>query len=171
MSIDPTAKAYSTFVTLAELVDLPLSARVQTLRAQRDITQNRLAELTALPLAFIEEVESGVERVISTTARLRLARVLRVPASWLQYRDAKAHEADISVPRVNRRGELLAYGKRLPLRAMQAQPDGFWPCPACGAGLFTRTFERRDLEDTPITLVKIHCPACLFQASHEWFDL
>lgn len=162
--------AVSVPLTYADLKSLPLSQRVIQLREQRDITQKRLAEITALPLSFIEDVEGGIERVISATQRLRLARALRVPGDWLLM-NTPVSVTEIAQPRVNRRGELLAYGKRLPLRAMMAQPDGFWPCPQCGAGLTTRTFERRDLDETPVTLADVQCSQCLFRANHEWIGL
>jgi hypothetical protein len=163
---------------LKQFLAWPLFQRLQWLRQQHEFSLELLAELTALPLSLLLELEGGVQRILATTHRLRLARALKVEPHWLvPHTLAEPTSKDwllgddpcLSVD--ERTLELHAYGKRLALRPILAHPEGFWPCPACGKGLLARTFERRDPDDTPITALTLTCTQCTFSHTHEVLGL
>lgn len=163
------------------LLGLPVYKRIQVLRQAKQLSVATLAARSGLSVELVEDIEAGLETVLATTTRRRLARVLQVPSLWLRAEEETAHwfagSARTTEPpqpltwRVNRKNELIAGNKRLPLLAMAQQPDGFWPCPNCGAALRVRTFERRDLEETPITALALTCTQCLFTAQPELVDV
>jgi transcriptional regulator with XRE-family HTH domain len=163
---------------LKQFLAWPLFQRLQWLRQQHELSLELLAEVTALPLSLLLELEGGVQRLLATTHRLRLARALKVEPYWLvSHTLAEPASKDwllgddpcISVD--ERTLEMHACGKRLALRPILAHPQGFWPCPACGKGLLVRTFERRDPDDMPITALTLTCTQCTFSHTHEVLEL
>lgn len=131
-----------------------LAQRVQYFRERRMLTREALARLAHLSVEYVTDVESGLEMFLSPAIRQRLARVLQVRAE--QLREVEKPPSD-QVPR-NLQQECLALMER-----MRRQPDADYDCPVCGATLETRQFERRDLENNPILVVKTHCSQCLFR--------
>jgi len=156
----------------------PLFQRLQWLRQQHQFSLELLGELTALPLPLLLDLEGGVQRLLATTHRLRLARALKVEPHWLvphalptSPTTLYTSEGEPHVEVDARTHELRAYGKRLALPPILVNPEGFWPCPACGKGLLARTFERRDPDDTPITALALTCTQCTFSHAHEFIEL
>ena len=148
-----------------------LSQRVQLFRELCGITQRRLADEASLPHALIEDIESGIETILSPFNRRKLARALRIPSLLLKIEvdSDEPNPADKPLWNSSTYSRTLYFGqKKLPLDAMLTNPEGFWPCPDCGQGLHVRTFERRDLEDTPLTAIRLDCQHCLFRFEDEF---
>jgi transcriptional regulator with XRE-family HTH domain len=174
------------------LLAMPLPQRIRVLREQRGLPLKVLAHETALTLHFLEEIEAGLEPVLPTTVRLKLARVLRVSPQWLKPQPLTenpnavarlGHNAETALPGESVLyepaapipGDLLGvtqvfqiYQQRLPLKAMAQNPEGFWPCPQCGVKLLVYPFPREDLEGNPLMLVRSNCSQCLFRFEEEF---
>jgi hypothetical protein len=130
-----------------------------------------LAEKAGMPLAVLEQIEEGRLNFLSHTQRSRLARVLKITP-----REIRATEIappiyqphDVKLESIS--GEAIAHfnnGKRLPLREMERNPEGFWPCPACGAGLRTHSSVREDLQHFSWLAYRVRCVECLFKLDFE----
>jgi transcriptional regulator with XRE-family HTH domain len=148
-----------------------LANLIQNARSQRGWDVMTLAERSNISRALIEQVEEGRLNFLSQTQRSRLANVLKLHIS-----DIKAVEIE---PPIYQLGDVeLEYvttdlmacfnnGKRLPLHEMERNPEGFWPCPDCGAGLHTVTRTREDLKHNVLLAFTIRCTECLFTLKHE----
>ncbi|MDX2084498.1 MAG: helix-turn-helix domain-containing protein [Candidatus Melainabacteria bacterium] len=145
-----------------------LAQRIQHLREQRGVTQQRLAHLANVPVQLIEELESGVELFLSTASRLKLARALRVRPGILKEVEVSSQPA-IQVDSAYNHEVSSAFGQAstLPFEAMATNPKGFWPCPACGGALQIALRDREDLRHHPIVVLKARCTECLFRWEHE----
>lgn len=148
-----------------------LATLIQTARRQRGWDTTTLAERSNIAHALIEQVEEGRLNFLSQTQRSRLANVLKLHIS-----DIKAVEIE---PPIYQLGEVVLEfvtndlvacfnnGKRLPLQEMERNPEGFWPCPDCGASLHTVTRNREDLQHNAWVAFTIRCTECLFTLKHE----
>lgn len=152
--------------------DMPdtLARRVQFLREARDLTPRRLAELCALPLQQVEDIEAGIEGFLAPAIRSRLARALHVPGDWILEVERRPTLADITgAPLPTSSGEAsLLLNIALPWFEILAQPTAAFSCPDCGRTLQVRKFQRLDLDDRAIDTLKIHCTGCLFRAEREF---
>jgi transcriptional regulator with XRE-family HTH domain len=148
-----------------------LASVIQARRHALDLSLAVVAEKSGVSLALLEQLEEGRLHFMSVMNRTRLTRVLKItPAELKQYE---------TPPPLTRMGEvvlqsvdyhLVAHfnnGKRLPLREMERNAEGFWPCPDCGAELTTLTHLREDLEHKAWVVFKIRCTHCLFKLDHE----
>jgi transcriptional regulator with XRE-family HTH domain len=153
----------------------PLSQRLQWLRAQHTMSLEHLAYSTALRLTLLESLEAGLDTVVATTHRLRLARAFNVDAAWLlpqapaRAPSGEAWVAPHADPWVDTATQVLhAHGKRLALLPILANPEGFWPCPQCGHGLVAHTHTRYTTDDEPLTALRLTCSQCTFHIVHDW---
>ena len=150
----------------------PLSQRVQTWREMRGWSVPEFSARCGLAVQTIEEVEAGLERVISTLVRKRLAKGLQVPSNWLKAEPGEL-ETLLKTTTPNNAGLMTLnqvvsiYQERLPLEAMLANPDGNWPCPECGAMLYVQGYPRESIEGELLTLVRLNCSDCLFRLEEE----
>lgn len=146
-------------------VDLPatLAQRVQVLREQLGITTTRLAERALLPVELIQDVESGIELFLSPAIRMKLARALRVKPHILQDVEKPGPEHNKSFHALDPR----LYKLKEAFYRMVDNPDAVEACPQCGNALVLQRFERKDLQDQPITHYKLHCSGCLLRYQAE----
>lgn len=157
-----------------------LGQRVQWARNQRGLSIEQLATQAHLESAFVQDVEAGLEPVVSKRVLLQLGRVLRIPTHWLNAPfpsqpspDAASHfvpSQESQLPCIEQlalKDIFPIYHQHLPVNAMRDNPDGFWPCPQCGAALQVRTFLREDLEGNSLTALQLDCTSCLFRLEEE----
>lgn len=158
--------------------NLPVSQTLATLvqqgRALRGWSVSQLAEKTRLPQAFIEQLEEGQVLFLSHYQRGLLAKALGLETQQLKQLEHWQHEAFSSweLPTIASlqatTGHLLfSNGKTLPLKELQRHPQGFWPCPHCGAGVQTLTSLLEDHEGFVLLKTRLTCSSCLFQANIE----
>lgn len=154
---------------LAEQVTLAM--RVQQARQARNLTREALAELADIHFDLLEEIEESKLTFLSHVQRSRLARALkletdqlRVLERWVPQHTAP-HADDTTL--AEHRYDNSPFLKRLPIHEMLRHPEGFWPCPSCGAALQTHSFPRETLEGIPLLEVKIRCSQCLFSHREE----
>jgi transcriptional regulator with XRE-family HTH domain len=148
-----------------------LAHLIQTARNQRGWDVFTLAERSNVSHAMIEQVEEGRLNFLSQTQRSRLAQVLKLPVSEIKSVEIEPpiyQLGDVALDYVTR--DLIACfnnGKRLPLLEMERNPQGFWPCPDCGAGVHTTTRTREDLQHNTLLAFTLRCTECLFTVKHE----
>jgi transcriptional regulator with XRE-family HTH domain len=133
---------------------LTLAQRMQIAREKLGITPGKLAELTRLDTEYIIDLEAGIEVFLSPATRQKLARVLKVEPKWIQAGEK---------PPQDKPDALNDAEKKQLLRELREHPHQTHYCPQCGAHLFVRIFERRDIEDNLLLEVKTHCTQCLFR--------
>ncbi len=130
-----------------------LALRVQFLRNQLNITPNGLAQKAQVPLDVIEDLESGLITFLSPAVRQKIARILRVKSEILAEVEQKPDKPFKASPIL----------RKQILDAIIRSPYESYTCPECEAELRIQFFERRDLEDNPITAIKVNCSKCLFR--------
>lgn len=137
-----------------------LAERIRFLREKRYMTPEMLAMKALVPLSMVEDLEAGIEMFLSPAVRQRIARVLHVRPSQIAEAE-KPPEFDNAEAAVLQR-------KALALReAILGDPDAPHLCLSCGAPLAVRLFERRDLRDNPLTVIKANCTRCLFRLTDD----
>ncbi len=137
-----------------------LAERVRHLREKRYMTPELLAMKAQIPVRMVEDIEGGIELFLAPAVRQRLARVLHVRPSEILEVEILPEFNDAEVPLLQRRGlELRA--------AIMEEPDAPHLCPSCGAPLAARLFERRDLQDRPLIVIKANCTRCLFRLTDD----
>jgi hypothetical protein len=148
-----------------------LARLIQGKRETLNLSREALSEKSGLPLGVVEQLEEGRLLFLSVTNRTRLARSLKMTLQEIKQVE--------SPPPITLLGDLrllhvdashVAHfnnGKRLALKEMERNNEGFWPCPDCGGELVTNTFLREDLENKSWTVFKIHCSHCLFKLDYE----
>lgn len=137
-----------------------LAQRVRHLREKRYMTPDLLALKAQVPVRMIEDIEGGIELFLAPAIRQRIARVLHVRPSQLQEVEIQPEFNDAEVPMLQRKGVDLR-------DAIMQDPDGPHLCPSCGAPLMARLFERRDLQDRPLIVIKANCTKCLFRMTDD----
>ncbi len=145
-----------------QLPPLPatLAERVRALRERRYITVEGLANRAQVPVRMIEDIEAGIETFLAPAVRQRIARVLHVRPAQIQEVERPPDYESAETPMLQRKG--------LGLReAILAEPDAPHLCPSCGAPLAVRLFERRDLQDNALTVIKANCTRCLFRLTDD----
>lgn len=137
-----------------------LAERVRYLREKRMMSVEYLAHKAQVPLRMVEDIEAGVEMFLAPAIRQRIARVLHVRPSQIQEVEKPPRDEAPEAPMLQRKG--------LGLReAILREPDAPYLCPSCGAPLAVRLFERRDLQDNPLTVIKANCTHCLFRLTDD----
>lgn len=137
-----------------------LAERIRFLREQRYMTPALLAMKAQVPISMVEDLEAGIEMFLAPAVRQRLARVLHVRPSQIEEVEKPPEVEDAETPMLQRKG--------LNLRDEILQdPDAPHLCPSCGAPLAVRVFERRDLNDRPLLVIKANCTRCLFRMTDD----
>lgn len=137
-----------------------LAERVRFLRERRMMSPEFLAHKALIPVRMVEDIEAGIETFLAPSVRNRLARVLHVRPSQIQEVEIPPDNETAETPMLQRKGLNLR-------EAILKEPDGPHLCPSCGAPLAVRLFERRDLQDNPLTVIKAHCTRCLFRLTDD----
>lgn len=144
------------------LTNLPgtLAERVRFLRERRYMTPEAVAIKAQIPVRFVEDIEGGIELFLAPAMRQRLARVLQVRPGLLQEVEKQPDNIHPETPTLRKKGLALH-------EAILRAPDAPHLCPSCGAPLAVRLFERRDLQDNVLTVIKANCTQCLFRLSDD----
>ncbi len=140
---------------LPQKIKLPetLALRVQHLRHLLNMTPNGLAKKAQVPLTLVEDLEAGLVSFLSPAVRQKIARALRCPSDVLREVEKTPDKPFKASP----------IAKKQMLEAIIRSPYGTYTCPECEGELRIQYFERRDLEDNPITAIKVNCLKCLFR--------
>ena len=132
-----------------------LASRVSFIRNARKLHIAELSFRARVPLKLIEDIESGIERQLSTAIRQRIARVLNVDPIILQEVEVKNEINDLPkepqlelVERIQE--DILSGIKNI-------------KCPLCGSQLRAWIQEGFDLEGKKVKTPKAHCTVCVFQ--------
>jgi transcriptional regulator with XRE-family HTH domain len=146
-----------------------LAQRVQFFRVMKGLTPRQLAQKAHLPLDTIEQVEAGIDVVVSTLVRMRLARGLGISSEWLKTADT---EAMLQAIEANQDSYQLWMAQKSLIEAVLKAPGQTHLCPQCQSQQQTTpvvvtVFLRHSLEGVPIQTYKIRCSQCLFAINHE----
>jgi transcriptional regulator with XRE-family HTH domain len=142
------------------LLPTTLALRVRHLRERRMMSLEYLAHKAQVPVGMIEDIEAGIETFLAPSVRQRIARVLHVRPSQIQEVETPPDLESAETPMLQRKGLNLR-------EAIMGDPDAPHLCPSCGAPLAVRIFERRDLQDNPLNVIKAHCTRCLFRLTDD----
>lgn len=121
-------------------------------REELGITQNKLAELSGLPINIIEEIESGQELFLPSTTRQKLAKGLK-----LMPKEIKPYEKQLDEFKPQSK-----YIEEIKEKIFAGKTDDLL-CPVCKEKLICRVAEMYDLEDHLILHPKARCSKCPFQ--------
>jgi transcriptional regulator with XRE-family HTH domain len=148
-----------------------LAQFLQNTRDRLDMSCENLAVKSGVSLGLIQQLEEGRLNFLSVMNRSRLARVLKITPTEIKQHEIEPPDVllgNVKLVTVDRNHiAFFNNQKRLALKEMDRNPDGFWPCPDCGAPLDTVTHAREDLEHNPLVAYKIRCTHCLFTLKHE----
>jgi transcriptional regulator with XRE-family HTH domain len=129
-----------------------LSRRVQYLRESLNFSKERLAELSNIELATINDIEEGIDNFLSAGLRQKLSRALRVHAIVLKEVEKLPKKSEIPEEIIlNIKGNILS-----------GNLDNNF-CPVCKKLLKCKIVVMRDLEDNQIRHPKARCEKCPFQ--------
>lgn len=133
--------------TLAQLIAIS--------RENRGMSQKGLAIKANLDISLIEDIESGRELFLSTTARQKLASALRLSLGKIKSLEKmpESSEADF---------ELADKIEELKFEILNKGLKGY-KCPVCGSDLICRVAVMYDLEDNVVSHPKARCSKCPFQ--------
>jgi transcriptional regulator with XRE-family HTH domain len=137
-----------------------LAERIRFLREKRYLTAEMLAMKALVPVSMIEDIEAGIEMFLAPSVRQRIARVLHVRPTQIQEAEKLPEINDAETPMLQRKGISLR-------EEILRDPDAPHLCPSCGAPLAVRQFERRDLQDNPLLVIKANCTRCLFRMTDD----
>lgn len=137
-----------------------LAERIRFLREKRYMTPEAVAIKAQVSLRMVEDIEAGIEIFLAPAVRQRLARVLHVRPQQIQEVEKVPPTLEENAPDMRRKGIHLH-------EDILQDPDAAHTCPSCGALLEVRVFERRDLRDNPLTVIKANCTKCLFRLSDD----
>ena len=145
---------------LSSSLPATLAERIRCLREKRYMTPELLAMKALVPLSTVEDLEAGIEMFLAPAVRQRLARVLHVRPSQIQ-------EVE-KAPPFDETEALVLQRKSIALReAILRDPEAPHLCLSCDSPLAVRLFERRDLQDNPLTVMKVNCTRCLFRLTDD----
>ena len=159
----PSSPSLRTYMPVSETKSaVTLAERIRFWREQRYLTPASLALKTRLPLKTIEDIEAGIETFLSPTVRQRIARILHVRPGQIKEleKPPKVLPGSADAPILQQRSVSLH-------DAILRDPDEPQACPLCQAPLQIRVFERRDLQNNPLLVIKASCTACLFRLSDD----
>jgi hypothetical protein len=137
-----------------------LAERVRYLRERRMLSPEFLAHKAQIPIGMVEDIEAGIEMFLAPAVRQRIARVLQVRPSQIQEVEKPPPMQNPDAPMLQRKSIDLH-------EAILQDPDAPHLCPSCGAPLAVRVFERRDLRDQLLIVVKANCTRCLFRLTDD----
>lgn len=129
-------------------------------REKRYMTPALLAQKANVPLRLVEDIEAGIECFLAPAVRQRLAKVLHVRPSQIREVEKRPTDDMSADPALYQQGNELR-------EAILQNPDAPRECPTCGAPLSIRLFERRDLQDRPLVVIKANCTRCLFRMTDD----
>jgi transcriptional regulator with XRE-family HTH domain len=144
------------------LLPLTLAERIRFLREQRLLTIPLLAHKVHLSSRQIEDIESGIELFLSPAIRARLAGALHVTPACIKAVEKIPDGVAPSLDSATSRSESLSL-----YEAILIDPEANHDCPECCAQLRVQTFERRDFNDKPLLVIKVHCSQCLFRLTDD----
>lgn len=132
-----------------------LAQFVSNTREKVGLSQSGLAIKCNLSIEEIENIESGSELFLSSTARQKLSKGLRVNLAEIKQYE-KSEQFDLTPQNIieELKDEILnnQYGTKKELY-----------CPNCNAPLITRIAKLYDLEDNLMLHPKARCSKCPFQ--------
>jgi len=137
-----------------------LAERIRYLREKRYMSPEMLANKALIPVSMVEDLEAGIEMFLAPSVRQRIARVLHVRPSQIEEAEKPPEVNDAETPLLQRKGASLR-------EEILRDPDAPHLCPSCGAPLAVRQFERRDLRDNPLLVIKANCTRCLFRLTDD----
>lgn len=137
-----------------------LAERIRFLREKRYMTAELLAIKAQVPLQMIEDLEAGIEMFMAPAVRQRIARALHVRTSQIEEVEKPFEFTNAETPMLQRKGLNLQ-------EEILRSPDAPHLCPSCGAPLAVRLFERRDLQDNLLVVIKANCTRCLFRLTDD----
>ncbi len=137
-----------------------LALRVQYLRQRRMLSVEYVADKAQVPVKMLEDIEAGIETFMAPAIRQRIARVLQVRPSQLREVEKSMLVEAPDGPVMRAKGKTLH-------EAILSDPDDAHFCPRCEAPLAVRVFERRDLRDKPLIVIKANCTKCLFRLTDD----
>ncbi|MGE0199347.1 MAG: multiprotein-bridging factor 1 family protein [Candidatus Melainabacteria bacterium] len=144
-----------------------LAQFIQQRREARDLTQRQLAARTHLSVEQIHDIETGIEPFLSPLVRSRLARVLRVKSSEIQAFEVVPALSEWSGdPSEGTLATRRRWAANL-LAAMARDPGALQSCPLCQSPLSVQQYERRDLNNEVLDVLKAHCTQCLFRFTSD----
>lgn len=137
-----------------------LAERIRHLREKRYMTPELLAIKAQVPVQMVEDLEAGIEMFLAPAVRQRIARALHVRPSQIQEVEKQLEMAGPDAPQLQQKGVSLR-------ESILREPDAPHLCPSCGAPLAVRLFERRDLQDNLLVVIKANCTSCLFRLTDD----
>jgi transcriptional regulator with XRE-family HTH domain len=137
-----------------------LAERIRFLREKRYMTAELLAIKAQVPLQMVEDIEAGIEMFLAPAVRQRIARALHVRPSQIEEVEKPFDLISAETPMLQQKGMDLR-------EAILREPDAPHLCPSCGAPLAVRIFERRDLQDNLLVVIKANCTRCLFRLTDD----
>jgi transcriptional regulator with XRE-family HTH domain len=137
-----------------------LAERIRHLREKRYMTPELLAIKAQVSVQMVEDLEAGIEMFLAPAVRQRIARALHVRPSQLQEVEKPLEMTSPDTPQLQKKGLNLR-------EAILREPDAPHLCPSCGAPLAVRLFERRDLQDNLLVVIKANCTRCLFRLTDD----
>ncbi len=132
-----------------------LARLVSSTREDRGLSQKGLALKANLAISLIDDIESGRDLYLSTTARQKLASALKITPSKIKSLEKipQTSEADF---------ELADKIEELKFQILNTGLKGH-KCPVCEHDLFCRVAVMYDLENNVVTHPKARCSKCPFQ--------
>jgi len=137
-----------------------LAERIRFLREKRYMTPDLLALKAQIPVSMVEDIEAGIEMFLAPAVRQRIARALHVRPLQIEEVEKPPETESAETPMLQRKGMHLR-------EAILEDPEAPHLCPSCGAPLAVRIFERRDLKDKPLLVIKANCTRCLFRLTDD----
>jgi len=132
-----------------------LAQLISTTRENRGLSQKGLAHKANLDISLIEDIESGRDLFLSTTARQKLSSALRLTLNKIKSLEKISQSSDADF-------ELADKIEELKLDIVRKGLTGH-KCPLCKSDLICRVSIMYDLEDNVIPHPKARCSKCPFQ--------
>ncbi len=131
-----------------------LAQYISDTREKLGLSQSGLAKKSNLPLAYIEDIESGKELFLPSTLRQKLAKGLRINPAQI-----KIYEKETVLSFENIDKDFI---EELKERILNGDSEGL-KCPVCSSPLTVRIAKMYDLEDNLVLHPKATCTKCPFQ--------
>ncbi len=124
-------------------------------REKLGLSQEELAERSALSLEQIQNIEQGLDLFLATTVRQKLAKGLKTENKEIKQYEIKTDFVLTKSSVMDEiREEILLNSNNSSFKIS---------CPICGAELVTRIAKLYDLEDNLVLHPKARCTKCPFQ--------
>ena len=132
-----------------------LAQFVISTREKLGLSQEELAEKSALSLEQIQSIEQGFDLFLATTIRQKLAKGLKIENKEIKIYESKT---DFTLTNKSTMEEI-----REAILLNSNNPNFEISCPICSSKLTTRIAKLYDLEDNLILRPKAKCTKCPFQ--------